>query len=451
MIIGYAYKVLLKISIRVLTAFGTPVAHEASHADANKNIKKRERTMSDHAVALLGWTAQGIQSMEKLGQKYVIVSYSDFEGYAKENNIPFVSWDFNTWSDENNSFQLKEKLDAFNVTVAVPLYEETVEWAGALNSLYRDDPRVLNRAFLFRNKAVMKRKAMLAGIRVGLFEEVHNLEQVHSFMKRLNEANLQLPGEEDSWVHLKPFSAAGTVGHKLLRNFSDIDEKVIDKDFPCMVESHLPGKEFSCEAFIHNGKIRFLNITEYIHLGYSNYVPAGPALQAKRPQILKAMQKLVDSFGIEYGMIHPEWFLTEDDTLSFGEVAARIPGGHIFELIEKANGFDPIQAFVLCSDPSTPESVIQDFFPPDDEVPHLYAGSLMIYPKPGRITQLHIPEELKEDPYFETHTLYEPTEHKVSDDREGFGNHYGTIFFKGEDPERMAGLLNHYEQVDFYK
>ncbi|MEX0686891.1 MAG: hypothetical protein WD267_04870 [Balneolales bacterium] len=407
--------------------------------------------MSDHAIALLGWTAQGIESMKKLGQQYVVVSFPEFENYANENDIPFVSWDFNSWGDENNSILLKEKLDAFNVKVAVPLYEETVEWAGALNSLYRDDPRVLNRAFLFRNKAVMKRKAMLAGIRVGLFEEVHTKDQVYSFMKRLNEANLQLPGEEDSWVHLKPFSAAGTVGHKLLRSFDQIDEKVIDKDFPCMVESHLPGKEFSCEAFIHKGKIRFLNITEYIRLGYSNFVPAGPELQSKRQQILKAMQKLVDSFGIEYGMIHPEWFLTEDDTLSFGEVAARIPGGHIFELIEKANGFDPIQAFVLCSDPSTPDNVIEDFFPPDDAEPNIYAGSLMIYPKPGRITHLHIPDELKEDPYFEAHTLYEPTEHKVSDNREGFGNHYGTIFFKGEDSKRMTEIINHFENVDFYK
>jgi hypothetical protein len=251
-------------------------------------------------------------------------------------------------------------------TYAVPLYEETVEWAGALNSIYRDDPRLMNRAWLFRNKAIMKRKALLAGLRVGLFEEVYTKKGVHDFMDRLNEANLQLSGEEDAWVHLKPFSAAGTVGHKLLRSKKDIDDKVIDKDFPCMVESHLPGKEFSCEAFIHNGKIRFLNITEYVKLGYSNFVPAGPELEAKRPIIRDAMERLVKSFGIEYGMIHPEWFLTEDNTLSFGEVACRIPGGHIFELIEKAHGFDPIQALVLCSDPSATEEEVASFFPQQD-------------------------------------------------------------------------------------
>jgi hypothetical protein len=40
--------------------------------------------------------------------------------------------------------------------------------------------------------------------------------------------------------------------------------------------------------------------------------------------------------------------------------------------------------------------------------------------------------------------------HKVGSDREGYGNHYGTIFLKGDDPERMRSLLVHYEGVDFY-
>ncbi|MEX0681554.1 MAG: ATP-grasp domain-containing protein [Balneolales bacterium] len=401
-------------------------------------------------VALLGWSLEAIDSMHKMNRPFIVVSFPDFEAYAQENNIPFVGWDFNSWGDQSNTLHLKEKLDAFDVNLAVPLYEETVEWAGALNSLYRDDPRVLNRAFLFRNKAVMKRKAMLAGIRVGLFEEVHSREQVHKFMDRLNEANLSLPGEEDAWVHLKPFSAAGTVGHKMLRSKEDIDNKVIEKDFPCLVESHLPGKEFSCEAFIHNGKVRFLNITEYVKLGYSNFVPCGPELEEKRPIITDAIDKLVSSFGIEYGMIHPEWFLTEDNTISFGEVAARIPGGHIFELIKKAHRFDPIQALVLCSDPNTTEEQIEAFFPENTTDGKQYAGSVMVYPKPGHITGLNVPDELKEEPYFESHTLYEPSEHKVSDQREGFGNHYGTIFFNGEDPGRMRELLLHYQETDFY-
>lgn len=404
-----------------------------------------------NCFALLGWSLPVIESMQKSNKPYVVVSFPDFEPYAKENNIPFVPYQLDEWSDSSNSLDLFEKLKAFNADVAVPLFEETVEWAGALNSIYRNDPRVLNRAFLFRNKAMMKRKALIGGLRVGLFEEVHDRESVKAFMKRLNQANLQLDGEEDSWVHLKPFASAGTVGHRLLKSMSDIDEQCEDSDFPCMVESHLPGREFSCEAFINKGKIRFLNITEYVKLGYSNFIPEGKYLESKRDLIHKHVQKLVDIFGIEFGMVHPEWFLTENDELNFGETACRIPGGHILELCGQAYEFDALLAFVVSHDPNSTEEELNEIFPPEGFKPKNHHGNVMIYPHKRQFSKLEIPQELNDEPYFVEHSLVPPlSTQKISDTREGFGNHFGTINFKGEDPDRMTELLKHYQKVDFY-
>ncbi len=400
--------------------------------------------------ALLGWSLPVIESMQKAGKPFVVVSFPDFEPYARENNIPFVPYKLDEWGSHSNSLALAELLRAWEVDVAVPLFEETVEWAGALNSLYRDDPRVLNRAFLFRNKAMMKRKALLGGLKVGLFEEVHNREQVHHFLDRLNEAALQLPGEEDAWFHVKPFAAAGTVGHHFIKSRDQIDTKIKDKDFPCLVESHLQGREFSCEAFIHGGKVQFLNITEYVKLGYSNFIPAGPELEAKRNLIHRKVQKLVDIFGIEYGMIHPEWFLTDDDELNFGEVACRIPGGHILELASKAWNFDALLAFVLCHDPNLSSAELRSILPPEGFFPKTYYGNVMVFPNRAQITKLEIPEELTEEPYFIDHNLVQPLGPQKISTREGFGNHFGTINFTGEDPTRMRELLLHFEDIPFY-
>ncbi|RAI91674.1 ATP-grasp domain-containing protein [Algoriphagus yeomjeoni] len=401
--------------------------------------------------ALIGWSLPVIESMQKTGRPFVVVSFADFEPYAAENNIPFVSYPLDEWSDTSNSIDLFEKLKAFDVDVAVPLYEETVEWAGALNSIYRGDPRVLNRAFLFRNKAMMKRKALIGGLRVGLFEEVFNKEGVKAFMKRLNQANLQVDGEEDSWVHIKPFASAGTVGHRLLRSLADVDEKCEDSDFPCLAESHLPGREFSCEAFVNKGKIRFLNITEYVKLGYSNFIPEGKYLESKRDLIHKEVQKMIDIFGIEYGMVHPEWFLTEKDELNFGETACRIPGGHILELCSKSYEFDALAAFVISHDPNITEEELDEIFPAKDFKPKNYHGNVMIYPHKRQFSKLEIPESLNNEPYFVEHSLIAPYEgQKLSADRDGFGNHFGTINFKGEDPDRMTELLKHYEKEEFY-
>ena len=67
----------------------------------------------------------------------------------------------------------------------------------------------------------------------------------------------------------------------------------------------------------------------------TNFVPASPSLEEWRPKIKEAIEQLVDAFEIKYGLIHPEFFLAPDGTLYFGEVAGRVPGGHIFQLIEK--------------------------------------------------------------------------------------------------------------------
>ena len=397
-------------------------------------------------TALLGWSLPAIEAIDKLDRPFVVVGPPDFQTFADENDITFIAWDFDRLNE--GSDELYERLKELNTKVAVPIYEETVEWAGALNARFFNDPRIFNRSLLLRDKGLMKRKAQMSGIKVGVFEEAYSKDDIHRFLKRVNDALIKIDGDLNDPIHIKPLNKAGTVGHMMIRDASDID-KIGDQEFPYLMESHLDGQEFSCEAFIHNGQVKFLNITEYVRLGHSNFVPASPALEEWRPQILEQVQKLVDSFEIQYGVIHPEYFISHDGTLNFGEVAARVPGGHIFDLIERAYGFNAFQAQILCSDPDTSPEVLDNFFPEEVVSAKGYAGSLMVYPRVRLIEKLDVPEELKNDPYFEKHDLFIPVTSKVAE-RVGFGNHYGTLFFFGDDSERMKELLKHYEDYDFY-
>ncbi len=403
-------------------------------------------TDSSRKVALLGFSVTTMESLDKAGYEFVAVVPPDFESHMKDHAIPHVLWDFDKLNEESN--QLYEQLQEMGVDAAVPLYEETVEWAGALNSRFRNDPRLFNRYFLFRDKAMMKRKAQMSGIRVGVFEEADSIEDTRRFFERVNKALLKLDGEEKAFVHLKPTSAAGSVGHKLISGDDDI-QALTPEDFPCLIETHLDGQEFSCEVFIHKGKIRFLNITEYIRLGHTNFIPASPELESKRPLIEKAVQELIDAFGVEYGMIHPEFFITPNDSISFGEVAARIPGGHIFDLMAKAYGFDPYVGFAMCCNPKTTEEEFFSFFPKDATDRKQYSGCVMVYPKHAHVTGSNIPDALLSDPYYEKHDLFVPVDAKVAE-RAGFGNHYGTVYFNGDDAERMRELLVQYDNTDFY-
>jgi hypothetical protein len=332
--------------------------------------------------------------------------------------------------------------------VAIPLFEETVEWSGAINSVLMDNPRMYGQSILFRDKALMKRRAQLGGIRVGIFEEAHEKEDVVRFMKRVNQTLLKLDGDPDDPIHVKAFDKAGCLGHRMIRTMEEI-EHIPDEEYPLLMESHLDGWEFAVEAWIHNGKIKFLNISEYVTLGYSVFVPATRELESWRDAITKQIEKLIKTFDIQFGLIHPEYFVTADGEMYFGEVAYRPPGFKAFELIERAYGFSAYQASMLVFDPKSTKAEVDAFFPKEVVGAKGYAGCFGVYPRRRVVSKLEMPPETIEHPYFESHELVAPAEETVPD-RSAFGTHWGLIFFFGEDPIQMRDLLKAQEDLDFY-
>jgi hypothetical protein len=396
--------------------------------------------------ALLGWSLKAIEAADNFNRRYIVVAPDWAREYAENNDIPYMSWHFERLNESSN--ELAIQLQEMGVDYAVPLYEETVEWAGAINAVLWNEPRKLHQAMLFRDKSLMKRRAQLAGIRVGIFEEAHNRNDVVHFLKRVNETLLKLEGDPNDPIHFKAFDKAGCLGHRVIRTVEDVNA-IGDEEFPALLESHLDGLEFACEVFIHNRKIRFLNISEYVHLGYSVFIPASPKLEEWRPRIEEEIEKLIEAFDINHGLIHPEYFVTKDGAMYFGEVAYRVPGGNAFELIERAYGFNAYQGQILCSDPKATEEEVTSFFPKEVVDAKGHAGTYLVYPRRRIVSQLQIPEVVDDDPYFEYHDLKPPMESKVAK-RTAFGNHWGSLFFFGDDPDRLRTLLLDMEELDFF-
>lgn len=405
-----------------------------------------EKSPDKGYIAILGWSLAAIEAAEAFDRRYVIVAPKWAADYAKEHDIPFVPWDFERINDR--SFEIAQILQDMGVDVAVPLFEETVEWAGAINSVLLDNPRLLGQSILFRDKALMKRRAQLGGIRVGIFEEAHDKSDVIRFLKRVNQTLLKLDGDPNDPIHLKAFDKAGCLGHRVIRTPDEV-HSIPDEEFPVLMESHLDGWEFAVEAWIHDGKIRFLNISQYVTLGYSVFVPATPELESWREQITKEIEKLIKTFDIRFGLIHPEYFVTSDGTMYFGEVAYRPPGFKVFELLERAHGFNAYQASMLVFDPKSTEEEVAAFFPRPVVDAKGYAGTFGVYPRRRVVTKLEIPEETENHPYFDFHELTGPVQETVTK-RTAFGTHWGLIFFFGDDPIKMRDLLKHQEELDFY-
>ncbi|KAA5605534.1 carboxylate--amine ligase [Roseospira marina] len=397
-------------------------------------------------VALLGWSLGAIDAAERFDRRYVVVAPDWAEPYCQEHGIPYVPWNFERLNDR--SMEIAEKLKAMGVDAAIPLFEETVEWAGAINAVIQGNPRLHGQAILFRDKALMKRRAQLGGIRVGIFEEAHDRGDIIRFLKRVNQTLLKLDGDPNDPIHIKAFDKAGCLGHRVVRTADDIDA-IPDDEFPVLMESHLDGWEFAVEAWIHNGKVQFLNISEYVTLGYSVFVPASPELEAWRPRVEQEIEKLIKTFDIENGFIHPEYFVTSDGTMYFGEVAYRPPGFKVFELLERAYGFNAYQGLIVCFDPKSTDEEVAAFFPEEVVDATGYAGCFGVYPRQRVVSDLAIPEETENHPYFESHELTAPLESKVTK-RTAFGTHWGLVYFVGDDPGTMRDLLKRQEELDFY-
>jgi len=397
-------------------------------------------------IALLGWSLNAVEAAAKFDRRYLVVAPEWAEEYCQKHDIPYLAWNFERLNDR--SMEIAEKLKDMGVDVAVPLYEETVEWAGAINAVLMDNPRLLGQSMLMRDKSLMKRRAQLGGIRVGIFEEAHDREDVVRFLRRVNQTLLKLDGDPNDPIHFKAFDKAGCLGHRVIRTPDDVDS-IPEEEFPALMESHLDGWEFAVEAWIHKGKIVFLNISEYVTLGYSVYVPASPELEAYRPQITQQIEKLIKAFDIEFGLIHPEYFVTSDDEMYFGEVAYRPPGFKVFELLEKVYGFNAYQATMLVFDPKATTEEVKAFFPTPVKDAKGYAGCFGVYPRRRVVSKLEIPEETEDHPYFDSHELTAPLEETVTK-RTAFGTHWGLIYFTGQDAKTMHELLKRQEDLDFY-
>ncbi len=415
-------------------------------AAARMEAKLKDKNPDKGYVALLGWAPGAIEAMDDFDRRYVIVAPPWAEDYCKKHEIPYLPWDFERLNDR--SMEIAQTLKDMGVDVAIPLFEETVEWAGAINSVLLDNPRLYGQAILFRDKALMKRRAQLGGIRVGIFEEAHDREDVIRFLKRVNQTLLKLDGDPNDPIHLKAFDKAGCLGHRVIRTPDEVDT-IPEDEFPVLMESHLDGWEFAVEAWIWDGKIQFLNISEYVTLGYSVFVPATPELEKNRPAITAQIERLIKTFDIEFGFVHPEYFVTSDGEMYFGEVAYRPPGFKVFELLERAYGFNAYQGMVMMFDPKTTKEEIDNFFPEAVKDAKGVAGCFGVYPRRRVVSKLEIPEETENHGYFDFHELTPPQEETVTK-RTAFGTHWGLIYFFGEDTYTMRDLLKHQEDLDFY-
>ncbi|MCX5382353.1 acetyl-CoA carboxylase biotin carboxylase subunit family protein [Streptomyces sp. NBC_00083] len=163
-----------------------------------------------------------------------------------------------------------------------------------------------------------------------------------------------------------------------------------------LVEEYVPGAEFSVEGYVDDGAVVVLGITEK-QLGPEPwFVEVGHLLPARLdPGTARTVERytvdVVRALGLELGPFHAELRLSDRGPLLM-EVAARLPGDRIPDLLRLATGAD-LYAITLASYLGLPG-------PPEPSGPGTGHAGIRFFLRPGldSYRRMEIAPELHADP-----------------------------------------------------
>jgi len=199
-------------------------------------------------------------------------------------------------------------------------------------------------AKVFRDKLSMAVHSQRAGINVPDFVPLVNAEEVDVFMQRV-------PGP---WV-IKPRSDVSAIGiskvsepEEVRRAISEMNERenLRERASYYVLARFIPGEVFHVDSIVNDGKVLFAGTNQYgrppmqvAHQGGAYISRTLERGSADEKTLLSINKKLVRALGLERGATHAEFIKSDaDGKFYFLEIAARVGGAYISDVLEAASG-----------------------------------------------------------------------------------------------------------------
>ena len=199
-------------------------------------------------------------------------------------------------------------------------------------------------ARLFRDKLAMAARARQAGVNVPEFVPLINHDEVRQFMERVPPPWIIKPRSDVSAIGIKRVQEPGEVW----RAIDDLDarERFRERSSHHLLAQFVAGEVFHVDSLVHDSKVVFAGANKYgrppmevAHKGgayISHTIPRGTA---DEKALFEFNRKLVKALGLEKGAAHAEFIKSEHDgQFYFLEIAARVGGAYIADVLEAASG-----------------------------------------------------------------------------------------------------------------
>jgi len=222
----------------------------------------------------------------------------------------------------------------------VALDEFDLENAAYLREHLRIPGMGLTTIRYFRDKLAMRGKARESGVPVPEFIHVLNHQALNDFMARVN----------PPWL-LKPRSQASGIGMKKINEAAELWpylEQLGDAQSNYLLEQFVPGDVFHIDSIVSERQIVFAEAHAYgtpplntSHDGGVFTTRTLPRDSNEAKSLYRLNRDVIESLGLVRGVTHTEFLRArEDGKFYFLEIAARVGGAYISDVIEAATGIN---------------------------------------------------------------------------------------------------------------
>jgi biotin carboxylase len=220
----------------------------------------------------------------------------------------------------------------------VALDEFDMENVSAIREHLRIPGMGLTTVRYFRDKLAMRARAKEVGVNVPEFVHVLNHHELRDFMNRV-------PGP---WL-LKPRSQASGIGMTKIGRPEELWpwlEKLGDDQSHFLLEQFLPGVVFHVDSVVSEREVVFAEAHAYgtppLDVSHGGGVFTTRTLErdGAEAQALQAVNReLIEGLGLMRGVTHAEFLQARaDGRFYFIEIAARVGGAYISDLVDQATG-----------------------------------------------------------------------------------------------------------------
>jgi biotin carboxylase len=220
------------------------------------------------------------------------------------------------------------------------LDEFDMENVSALREHLRIPGMGLTAVRYFRDKLAMRERAREEGILVPEFVHVLNYDHLREFMSRV----------PSPWL-LKPRSQASGIGMKKIYSQEELWpwlDQLGDQQSFYLLEQFVPGAVYHVDSVVWECGVAFAEAHAYgtppldtSHHGGVFTTRTLPREAEETKSLLEINRKLIEGLGLVRGVAHAEFLRSHaDGKFYFIEVAARVGGAYISDVIETATGIN---------------------------------------------------------------------------------------------------------------